>query len=404
MTTAPEEPENETSDIIDIQPEVVATSNSEPAVHKSRRFRIAGDVVAKACADMPDDWKAAVKWFTGYCRSRDLGKTELAQLLPKGSSGKDFYSFDSIYQLLTGRRKDAGTNIEPIMTAIIGFKEQVTGGPSKLGDSGFIHTRLYDVITDRCQRALKRNRIQFVFGESQVGKSECFKMYAASHNHGETIYLQTPHNGSLSAFLAELALVLGIPQQLYGSSLSRRIIDSFDDKMLLIVDDAQDALSYRFSPRGVAVFTFLKELYNRKRPGIVLSLTNEGRDLFKSGPHAKGLRQLWLRRIAPLQLPSIPFADDLDKFAIAYGLEPAVDEQVTIRTTIIDDDGVSRRREYTDSPLRLQTEVIKTDGLGLWKELLEAAADDARERKAKISWGAVIKAYCDDQGRAYTVA
>lgn len=388
---------NDTASIIDIDIETQpADGNAEILPASPRKFPIPGDAIHRATASLPDEQRDLLRWFAGHCRSENLGKDQLVRLLKK--SDGSYYSYDAIYQTLTGKRTAAGLSIEPICSAIASLRriaeerrEQVT--------SGFIETRLFQIISARARKALLRKKICPLFGESQIGKSDSLKEYQRRNNHGETVYIETPCGGHLGNFLAELAASLGIPPQQRVTSLRSRIIESFDDRMLLIVDEFHNALR---SPSG-QIPAFLRELYNRARCGMVLAMTNEGRDLIHHGPQAQALRQLWNRRITPLQLPSVPPRDDLDKFAAAYGLSPAPDEEIGVVMTVIDDQGHDRRKEHRDNPLRLQTHVLRTEGLGVWITILQDASDIARESKRSISWGAVIKAYCMSQADAEVI-
>ena len=90
-----------------------------------------------------------------------------------------------------------------------------------------------------CDSALELQRVAFLFGESQIGKTEALQAYAESHNHGSTIYVSVPTGGFLTHFLARLADALRISHRMKQGELRQRIIQAFDSRMLLIVDDAQ---------------------------------------------------------------------------------------------------------------------------------------------------------------------
>ncbi|CAN5548138.1 hypothetical protein BH09VER1_BH09VER1_24820 [soil metagenome] len=360
----------------------------------SKRFRIAGDIINKALAELPEDNRAAIKWFVGYCRARDLSPSQMSTLLKKETGG--FYSWDSIYQLITGRRATMGASIAPYVESIVQFREQIEG-VTKLGDSGYIPTRLGEIITTRCLRALKLGRIGFIFGDSQIGKSEELKQYQRTHNHGQTVYVEIPTGGSLSDVLNECALALGIPVTLKNADLRRRIIDAADSGMLFIFDECHRSLKQARQAITVPAFEFIRELYNRKRCGIVICMTNEGRGLFFKGPAKKSLEQLWRRRAWVLNLPPAPLLDDRDKYALAYGLTAATEEPVTIRAMVIDDQGQTKKQEFTDSPLRLQNAILEREGLGVWLMLIQNAADTSKARKSPITWGSVLHAFCADQ-------
>ncbi len=351
--------------------------------------RIPGDQINKATAEMADRPRALARWFAGYCRQKNLGQEEIASLLKKENGGT--YSWHSVYQLWTGRRADQGVGTDAIIDAIEKFQKQIEG-VRRTGDSGFVQTRMYAEIVRRCRRALERRRIFFLFGDSQIGKTECLREYQTSHNHGETIFLSVPVPVSLLSFFEHMAQQLDIPSQQRRDDLRRRIIESFDKRMLLIVDEAHLLLNGR-GHGGLAVLDFLRELYNRAGCGMALAFTYEGKHALLHGTHAKRLEQLWRRRIEPLNLPRVVPSDDLALFAVANGLPPADDKPVKIRVRSIDLHGREREHEVCKVPLDLQTEVIASEGLGVWLMILQDARDMAREAKKEMSWGAVIRAW-----------
>ena len=365
---------------------------------KAKRFIIAYDTVRAATEDLPDEQQEKVRWFYQFCRRSNFSKTELEGVLKQPGSSK-FYSSDSIVQLLTGGRMRRGENIAPMLEAIDALR-RVESLREGLVNSGYIRTRLYFEIEKRLQKALKRQRFTFFWGDSQIGKSAAFEEYQKHHNHGETILIEVPAGGSVTNFLRELANHFNLPTHLNQGLLAQRLIEAFDSRMLLIVDEAHRCLKTRHTSSQLGVFDFLRELWNRKRCGIAIAMTNEGRDLFLHGPHAKALEQTWRRRITPLQLPAITPTDDLALFAKAYGLPPATDEPLTIKVTFQDEAGTTREKRHTDTPLNVQTTVNATEGLGVWISILQDASDIAAEQKRPIAWGAVLKAHCQAQADA----
>jgi DNA transposition AAA+ family ATPase len=261
-------------------------------------------------------------------------------------------------------------------------------------ETGFIETAISRRVFGACRKAFLRRKIVFLWGESQIGKTTALVQYTLLHNHGETVYVRMPTGGSIDGFLHALAEVLGIPTGNRGVDLQRRIMASFDDRMLLIVDEAHEALSEHYSAkRGLRTLNWVRELQERCKCGVVLSATNVFRDVMLRGPHARNLRQLWLRGMAPVQLPDRPCNADLDAFARAYGLGPATDEEVQVRVAYIDDDGGERQQILAKNPCVLQAEVIRAYSLGRWNVILQEASDIARERKRPLTWGLVIHAW-----------
>ncbi len=358
------------------------------------KFRIPGDQVAAACKELPDEQRAAIKWFAGYCRNRNLDKEQISALLKKKNG--DFYGWDSIYQLLTGKRAEQGVNIEPIITSIDAFRRQVEAG-SRIGDGGFIETRLSAAIWDRCDRARLRKKFAFIFGDSQIGKTASLVEYTRTHNHGETIYVEAPTGGAISTFMQKLGAKLAIPQAHRAGDLRDRIMECFDGKMLLIVDEAHRLLH---AGRGIHSLDFIRELYNTAGCGIALAMTHEGRKELHQGRFAKRLEQLWRRRLAPLQLPMTVPEDDLALFAASYDLDAATGKDVAVNIPYTDEHGHAKEKVYKESPLVLQTRVVASEGLGVWLTILQDAKDMAKTQKRPITWAAVLKAYCVSQADA----
>lgn len=379
-------------------PEPATSAQPEPAIGPSgKKFRISGASLKDSIKDLPDDQQDIICWFSQYYHTHNLGKDKLATLLKK-SNGMDYYSVDSITQLLGGGRIRRGENIEPMLDAIRTLRKLEDARAEQVS-SGFIETRLFQEIEKRSLKALRRQRIMYIFGDSQIGKTMCLKEVQRRHNHGQTIYVEVPSTGALSAFLKELGRILNIPVSA-KTGIADSIIKTFDNRMLLIVDEAHRALISRKNSGGSAVMNFLRELYNKAGCGIVISMTNEGRDELLHGSHKKTYEQIWRRRIAPLQLPNVMPDDDLALFAAAYGLPTATEKPITISVDYIDGDGSMQTKKHTDTPLNLQSTVNRLEGLGVWVTILQDASDIAREQGRAITWGAVIKSACQAQADA----
>ncbi|MEI6654771.1 MAG: AAA family ATPase [Verrucomicrobiota bacterium] len=381
----------------DVQDATTTASERRVMVHHNVLFNIPGDKVKLACQDLPPEQAHVIWWFYQWCRKHDFSRASLGTVLKKIGGG--FYSPDSIVQLLTGGRARRGENIEPLLDAIETLRK-IEEERSGQAHSGFIPTRLAKEIFKRCKKALLRQRLMFIFGDSQIGKTAALQQFQKDTSAGQVVYVETPTGGGVGAFIFQLAKQFSIPTKMgCRASLRERVIESFDSRMLLIVDEAHRCLHPR-NTSGLEVYSFLRELWNRRQCGIVLAFTNEGRDAFLHGPHASILAQLWRRRITPLQLPNVPPDDDAALFAAAYGLPEATEDPVTVRVTLTDEHGKSQTKQHTDSPLRLQREVLKMEGLGVWIGILQDASDMASEQERKISWAAVIKAYSQSLAEA----
>jgi DNA transposition AAA+ family ATPase len=363
--------------------------NPSIAVMAEKKFNISGDRFADAVRELGEREKTALRWLFGYLRSKNLGSSDCEEVLPKKDKG-GYYSWASIYAALTGRRGDQGASLTPMVESIEEFRRTLEG-TSRLGDGGFIITRLYREIEKRCERARKRQRIFFLFGDSQIGKTEALKHYAFTHNHGSTIYIEVPTGGAITTLLKEFAEKLGIPD-CRTQDMRARVMKCFDEGVLLVLDEGHRLFHGK---RGLESLDFIRELYNRRGCGIVMAMTNEGKKELLTGTHAKRLEQLWRRRIAPLQTPNIPSEADMADFSIAYGLDPAHDREVRVQVEVVNTTtGDIERKNYGEAPLALQKRVLESDGLGVWLTILQDAIEIKHEAKKPMSWGCVVRAYC----------
>jgi DNA transposition AAA+ family ATPase len=357
-------------------------------INAAKRFRIGRDAVNTAVQDLAKDESDAITWLWSYCSRRDLDKSQMETLLQM-PSGK-YYSYDSIYQSLTGRRSGAEVSLERICLAIGSLRRSVENVAVR---DGFKETRLAREIWNYCEKARKRQKIGFIFGDMSIGKSAAIDNIP--NEQGKIISVRMPTRGHLNHFLQAAARRLAMGDRQSVLDLSDRVIKSFTTEMLLIIDEADQCFSGVKTALGLSTLDFLRELWDRSRCGIVMIMDHAGRDKLLHGPDAKRMKRLWRRRLPQLNLPAVPYEEDLSMFAANYGLPPAPDETTTVRITYFDLDGIEQKREHKDNPLRLQQEFLRADsgGLTLWLDLLKEAHEMAKEQKRAITWGAVIKAH-----------
>lgn len=235
----------------------------------------------------------------------------------------------------------------------------------------YIETSLYRDIEETCQAALTYQKINFIYGESQVGKTAALKHYALEHNHGETVYVEMPVGGSLSNFLSALASKVRISNQQHAAELQLNIAKCFGPNNLLIVDEASRALQARsYAGPGLKTIDFIRSLHDQTGCGVVLCGTNVFREQMADRALAKFLNQFNRRCLIRRQLADIPSRADLNAFARHYGLEAA-----------------------SGDAYQLQRDVVREHGLGVWLTVLMAAARGASNKKTTLTWEHVLKAH-----------
>lgn len=340
----------------DQNPPAVPPSNAIAAMQ--RKQNIPGDVVNMATAELPDEQRSVIRAMHAYAVENDLSNVEVGRLLKLS---------DSTVSLVFRGKYEAGiANVVKAMKDFLDLQAKRNEG-RKLA---FIPTRLYSDIESVCDNAISFQRIGFIFGDSQIGKSECLKHYQRTHNHGSTIYVEMPTGGSLIQFLTKLAEILRIGAQGRETDLRRRILNAFDDRMLLIVDEAHRAIPGQCGAPKTAIKTidFIRELFNERQCGVVICATNVFATAMEQGTVALIMKQLRRRRGIIMRLADKPSREDLNTFAEAYGLPPSA-----------------------NAARELETRMIEDEALGMWLTVFRMAAKLAAKKKApRLTWDHVI--------------
>lgn len=351
-------PMTEENSIAPESPEVAAEAASMTPGWKGRQInqRISGHTVNKATADLPDEQRSALRWFHAHGEEKGLSTDGLAKLIG--------YSGAAVSLVFNGRypHDPAGLCEEIAKYKKLYEQRQVS---RKLP---FIETKLSKAIFQVCDVAREFQRVAFIFGDSQIGKTTSLEEYARRNNHGSTIYARMTAGGATGPFMRVLCHALRISDRLSINEMRERIIECFDDRMLLMVDECH--LSMYGQMYSNHPLDFIREIYDRKKCGVVLAGTKAFKQEIEHGKLSKMLRQMVRRRVTTLMLPDSPTRDDLNTFAGAYGLPPAT--------------GDSRK---------LESSVIEQEALGMWLTTLRCAAKISGKSKAQMTWEHVIAAH-----------
>lgn len=325
----------------------------------SRKMVIPGDVVNKATADLPDDQRSAIRGMHAYAIEHNLSNAEVGQLLKVSDA--------TVSLVFRGKYNGSVTNVAKEMRSFLSLMEKRNQG-RKLP---FIRTHLYEKMATIMDAAREFQRIAFFFGDGQIGKTAGLEHYQETHNHGSTVYVRMPTGGALLHFLTSLARKLRISEHMNITKLRERIIGAFDDRMLLIVDEAHLCIPTEGrSSAPVRSIEFVREIFDEARCGVVICATNVFRDAMEKGAFERVLKQTRRRRLCAMQLPNQATRADLNIFAASYGLAPSA--------------GAMRE---------LEERLIDREALGMWLMLLRMAAKLAAERKQKLRWDHVQLAH-----------
>jgi hypothetical protein len=347
-------PETDAREPVTLPPVDLNSSGDATASRRGVMTRIPGDVVNRATQNLTDHERSAIRRLHRHYVENDLNIREIAGLIRVSET--------TVSQIFNGKYN---AKLDGVVKEIESFFRLVDSRAQgrKLP---FTETDLTRQIFNVCDKAREFQKVAFIFSDAQIGKSSALEEYQRRNNHGSTLYTYIPAGGSFASFLLTFCKPLGIAVNTGHAIMRHRIKESFDDRMLLIVDEAHQALPEVNGSRrvgGLLCIEFIRELFNDKKCGIVLCATNAFRDEMRNGDLKKLLAQTRRRRLCALQLPNTPEQDDLDKFAAAYGLAPSA--------------GADRA---------LEKRIIADEALGMWLTLLRMAAKISAEYNQTMTW------------------
>jgi DNA transposition AAA+ family ATPase len=343
----------------------LASNGRARALTSTPRFTIDGPRIIAATSTLPDDQREAIRWLHYYATEYDLPLAELAAKLrrPNGEP----YSKNTLYQVLTGQH---GADLANITKAIIDFRK-IAEERAATHRAPFIETSITKQIWEVCDYARSSQEICLIYSDGQIGKTTALEEYKNRNNHGRTQMIRMPTGGALRHFLQACAVYVRVSPSRETSDLRLRISLSFDENMLLIIDEVSQIFAHKNRVRTDTI-DYIREIYDTAKCGIVLCATNVTHDEIQQGKHKILFKQLDRRMAVQIPLPTTLPESDLNRFSAEYGLPPASKQDARIQ--------------------RFQQAVIEKRGLGVWCKRLQSASRIAAKRAEKMQWKHVLLA------------
>ncbi len=186
----------------------------------------------------------------------------------------------------------------------------------------FVMTSVAKSIHDVCMATLSSQTVSMLWSETQTGKTHTLQHVESSLDLGVGRYYRLPSRASLQLVAREFARVNYVSGPTSYEGLRDGIFNSIDANNLVMIDEVQEALLCYDKKSTIAILEFFRELYDRKKCGLVLSMNNLGRDEMRSGVLAPIFQQLMKRGPIKLQLPdSAPLEDFYLIAHTVFGLE-----------------------------------------------------------------------------------
>lgn len=334
------------------------------ALDNQGRMSIPGDTVKialdrlTASGAMDDEARDLTWWFYCYARDNRWRLKDCADAI--GTSPT------TVHRLFNG---SYGAAYDGIVAAVARFKKQADER-AKRRQIGFVETTAWAKISRICNAALYDNMPAFIYGASQIGKTECLKEFARRNNHGTTRYIRMPASPTFQFFLKTVAEACYISTRQNHDILRRRIMDAVDQRNLLIVDEVHQAMCTTSEGAARKIVEFMREIYDRTGCGVVLCGTKVFRDEFERGRQALIYDQFRRRGMLELTLPDTPSRGDINKIARAFELQaPEGDVLELVKT------------------------MLQTSGLGKYIKFLQYANGVSVSRQERLSWTHFTDAY-----------
>lgn len=159
--------------------------------------------------------------------------------------------------------------------------------------------------------------------------SESFKFYRDLNNHGAVIHVEAPGDGRVTKLRTKMLMAYHVTGHKIDRQAAYQLDAHVNEHRTIIIDNAQSL--YQLN-RGAdqPAFNWLRELYDDKRPAIILKFTEEEFGKIEASA-AKGHFEQFIGRMGGmnniLRLPAYAPVEDLKAIAHAFKLAPsAVDD------------------------------------------------------------------------------
>jgi len=331
-------------------------------------WKFGGDQVNQATAHLPSDAREALRWFFYWCIENDTARTAAAEIVKVNQS--------TLHRVYTGKYTDGeGRKILPakLVDNIKSFR-RIHQKRETLGDVPFVVTPTVKKIWQICDLAVESNRIAFIWGSPQTGKTFGLEEYRRLHNHGATKYIRIEPSSGIHELMRQIGAECALSIKTGYDNLKRRVARAIDRNTLLIVDEIHMlAFTYR-SRSKLSCVESLRWLHDVTRCGMVICGTNIWRDEMQEGKDKKLLEQMQRRGVFRLQLPDVPPVADLKAITSkAFNLPWPSSEN--------------------GRALEVLNHVNRAQGLTAVTEYLRFANRIAAKRKEPLSWDHFLRAW-----------
>jgi hypothetical protein len=378
--------------------ETDSTESLDAESRGTQGINIGGNTVTQATEHLKEEQRLLVRWLHTHARNNKWDWTDLVKAVGYSSTTwyriwTDKYRYPKLERAADGTQapgKHAGErmSIDDHCQAIEKCK-RLAESRETIQHASFIETSVWNRVDWVCQRSFVRQKIGFIYGESQIGKSTCLKEFKRRNNHGQTAYVELPPSAGVQLMTREIALALHVSSKTCFEKLITDVIDALDGSKLLIIDEVHRVFTTYQKSSVMRCLDVLRYIHDKTQCGMVLCGTNVFRDQLKQGEFFQYLKQLRRRGLNEVQLPAVPPEEDLKLMARHFGLDP--DEHAEIPLEFLDKAGKTVKQTYNSA--KVVDEIAKADGFGKYVIRLQDAVEMAAKKRQPVSWKHFVRAH-----------
>lgn len=296
------------------------------------------------------------------------------------------YAKNTVWKIYTGKythpestpeQKKMMDAPDKLLKGIRDFRK-IENQRQKLGRIGFVVTPTVKRVYQACDLARKSQTPVFIYGASQVGKTEACRQYCIENNHGRSVLVELEAVNGLRGLLQAVAEKVGVSPNANTPDLIARIKKAVTSDMVIILDEVHLLANvYRKGSFFACMETVRRVFVDHCKCGLVLTFTLLGYNAAEK-EKARELEQIFRRGVHKFNLGDRPSVADVAAIVRSSKLEMPARHEVIVAKL--------ERTEITDEPYKRLGQLAKEDGLKAIIERLRAASELAADKGEDMTW------------------
>ena len=271
---------------------------------------------------------------------------------------------------------------EKLIKAIRDFRK-IEVARAKLGRQDFVLTPTAKRLFEACDLARKSQTPVFIYGASQIGKTEAARQYCFENNHGRSVLVELEAVNGLKGLLQAVAQKVGVSPNANTPDLINRLKRAVTRDMVIILDEVHLLANvYRKQSFFACMETVRRIFVDHCKCGLVMTFTLLGYDTAEK-EKTKELEQIFRRGVHRYNLGDRPTVGDVSALVKAWHLEmPAGSDEVVLKV------GGGELREHPRARLG---QPAKEEGMKAIVERLRSAGEYAADKGEDLSWDHFVR-------------